>query len=76
MRKIVLVFFDDILVYSSTWQEHLYHLTLTFQVLEEQQLVIKLSKCKFAQVQIEYLGHIISRQGVVVDPSKVEAIQD
>lgn len=70
----MLVFFDDILVYSETLEEHLVHLKQVFQLLAKDQWAVKLSKCSFAQQQLSYLGHIISSQGVGTDPAKVEAI--
>jgi hypothetical protein len=70
MRKFVLVFMNDILIYNRSLEEHIQHLTLVFQVLRELQLFIKFKKCAFAQTQIEYLWHIISNYGVVTDPSK------
>jgi len=74
LRKFVLVFFDDILIYSPTFNLHLEHLRTTFKVLRFNRLYLKRSKCAFAQTQIEYLGHIISKEGVGTDPSKIEAI--
>lgn len=74
IRKSVLVFFDDILVYSSGLQEHLQHLEMVFQKMRDHQLYIKASKCSFGQTQLEYLGHIISREGVATDPEKVAAM--
>jgi hypothetical protein len=74
MRKFVLIFIDDILVYSKTFDEHLEHLKLVFQVLSEHKLFIKVSKCTFAQQSISYLGHIISKDGVAIDPAKTEAM--
>jgi hypothetical protein len=74
LRKCVLVFFDDILVYSKTWEEHLQHLTQVLQILHKEQWYIKLSKCAFAKQQIAYLGHVISVNGVATDPNKVEAV--
>jgi hypothetical protein len=76
LQKFVIVFFDDILVYSETYADHLPHLRLLLQWLERDQWKLKLSKCKFAQRSIAYLGHIISGQGVSTDPSKVQAIVD
>lgn len=70
LRKFILVFFDDILVYSKT-MEHLQHLEITLQLLQQQKLYVKFSKCIFAQQQIEYLGHVISRNGVSTNDSKV-----
>ena len=76
LRKFVLVFFDDILIYSSTLTKHLQHLRMVFEVLLKDEWKIKLSKCSFAQTQISYLGHTISAQGVGTDPKKVQAITE
>ena len=64
LRRFIIVFFDDILVYSHSMDDHLHHLELTFQVLLANHFVLKLSKCFFAQLQVEYLGHLVSRSGV------------
>ncbi|OMO55704.1 reverse transcriptase [Corchorus capsularis] len=74
LRRFVLVFFDDILVYNKSLEEHLTHLQQVLNLLLEQQFYAKLSKCSFAQSSIDYLEHIISDQGVQVDPSKIEAV--
>ena len=74
LRKFVLVFFDDILVYSSSLQEHLKHVVEVLNILREQQLYAKRSKCAFAQTQVEYLGHIITAEGVKADPRKIEGM--
>jgi hypothetical protein len=74
LRKFVLVFFDDILVYSASFQEHLHHLDLVFQWLATDQWRLKLSKCRFAQREIAYLGHVISERGISTDPAKITAI--
>ncbi|KAM2174069.1 hypothetical protein TB1_036363 [Malus domestica] len=76
LRKFILVFFDDILVYSKTWEDHLSHLHQTLDVLQNHQLAVKKSKCSFGQSQVEYLGHIVSRDGVAADPTKIQAIID
>jgi hypothetical protein len=75
LRRCVLVFFDDILVYSSSWTEHLQQLRAVLQVLREHQLHIKRSKCSFATTAVQYLGHVISEEGVAMDNSKVSAVQ-
>ncbi|KAJ0940339.1 putative nucleotidyltransferase, Ribonuclease H [Helianthus annuus] len=75
LRRFILVFFDDILIYSKTWQDHLHHIELTLKVLMSNQLVAKLSKCLFGQTSVSYLGHVISSLGVAVDPDKILAIQ-
>lgn len=72
--KSVLVFFDDILVYSSNLESHLTHLEFVLQQMEKHRLFSKESKCLLGQRQIEYLGHIISVQGVATDPLKVQAM--
>lgn len=76
LRKCVLVFFDDILVYSRTFEEHLNHLRDVLLLLQQDHWHIKLSKCQFAQRTISYLGHIISEQGVATDSAKVAAVRD
>ena len=74
LRKFVVIFFDDILIYSKNWQDHIRHIEETLKVLKAQQLYAKKSKCAFGQQSLEYLGHIIMKEGVKVDPVKVEAI--
>ncbi|MCI11098.1 enzymatic polyprotein, partial [Trifolium medium] len=74
LRHFVIVFFDDILVYSPTLDEHIQHLDLVFQCLLTHELCLKQSKCSFAQTSIEYLGHIVSAEGVGPDPAKISAM--
>ena len=74
LRKFVMVFLDDILIYSLDFETHIHHLTLVLDKLRENQLFMKASKCSFAQTKLEYLGHIISDKGVAIDPSKIEAM--
>jgi hypothetical protein len=74
LRRCALVFFDDILIYSSTYEEHLQHLKQVLTLLAKDQWVVKLKKCRFAQQEIHYLGHILSAQGVRTDPEKVSAV--
>ncbi|XP_048496458.1 uncharacterized mitochondrial protein AtMg00860-like [Beta vulgaris subsp. vulgaris] len=73
LRKCVLIFFDDILVYSKTLEEHWQHLAWVFELMREHQMFIKASKCVFVIDNIEYLGHFISANGVETDPNKVSA---
>jgi hypothetical protein len=75
LRKCALVFFDDILIYSPTFDSHLTHLSSIFHLLRKDQWKVKLSKCEFAQTSISYLGHIISAQGVSTDPDKITVVQ-
>lgn len=74
LRKLVVVFFDDILVYSGSLQSHLEHLTLVLQLLQSHQLFANFKKCLFGASQVEYLGHIISVVGVATDAAKTEAM--
>jgi Reverse transcriptase (RNA-dependent DNA polymerase) len=74
LRKFVVIFFDDILIYSSSHEEHIAHLRKIFSTLKEHNLAVKRSKCIFSSPSIEFMGHIISTQGVAADPSKIEAI--
>jgi hypothetical protein len=76
LDKFVIVFLDDILVYSNLKEEHEHHLRMVLQVLREQWLYAKLSKCSFYQNQIHYLGLIISKDGIAVDPKKIESIRE
>ena len=76
LRQVILVFFDDILVYSATYELHLQHLRTTLEVLRQHSLFAKASKCSFGDNQVEYLRHIISVQGVSTDPKKVVAIKE
>lgn len=75
IRKFVLVFFDDILIYSSSWTAHLQHMKQVFQLLRDHELALKRSKCSFAAQSVAYLGHVISSQGVAMDPSKIAVVE-
>jgi hypothetical protein len=74
LRKFVLVFLDDILIYSPTLEMHIEHLQQVLQKLRDHRLYLKNSKCSFAQEKLEYLGHIISAAGVATDDTKTEAM--
>jgi len=74
LDKFVVVFIDDILVYSKTREEHANHLRMVLKTLEEHKLFIKLKKCEFWLERVQFLGHIVTKDGISVDPAKVEAI--
>jgi hypothetical protein len=74
MDKFVVVFIDDILVYSKTEEEHDKHLRRVLEKLRTNQLYTKFSKCKFWLTQVAFLGHVISARGVSVDTSKVKEV--
>ena len=76
LRKFILVFFDDILIYSRSFSDHIHHLSIALQVLRENLLYAKSNKCFFGHSSIEYLGHVISSGGVYTDPQKVAAVRD
>jgi hypothetical protein len=76
LRRSVLVFMDDILVYSPSMSAHVEHLKEVLTLLQEEKLFVKASKCSFACTTLEYLGHIISAQCVATDPRKTQAMQD
>ena len=74
LDQFVVVFIDDILVYSKDAQEHEHHLRIVLKTLRENQLFAKLSKCEFWLKEVSFLGHIVSSEGIRVDPVKIEAI--
>jgi len=74
LDRFVVVFIDDILVYSKTREEHDEHLRIILQTLREKKLHAKLSKCDFWMSEISFLGHIVSAEGIRVDPKKIEAV--
>jgi hypothetical protein len=71
IEKFVMVFMDDILVYSKLVAEHEEHFQHVLQILRENKLYAKLSKCEFFSSKVEYLGFIVSRDGMLVDPRNI-----
>lgn len=76
LRKFVSVCFDDILIYNKSWEDHVQHVDKVLQLLEAQQLYAKPSKCFFGVQEVEYLGHIVSHEGVKADPNQIKAIKE
>ena len=76
LDRFVIVFIDDILVYSRSEEEHVEHLRIVLQTLREHQLYAKFSKCEFWLDSVAFLGHVVSREGIQVDPKKIEAVMD
>eukprot|EP00253_Pinus_taeda_P012064 PITA_12064 len=76
LDQFVLIFIDDILIYSRTIEEHHEHLRIVLQTLRKHQLYAKFSKCDFFKEEIQYLGHVISKDGIAVDPEKIKAVMD
>ena len=74
LDKFVMVFIDDRLVYSKNEEEHKEHLRLVLEKLREHQLYAKFSKCEFWLKEVGFLGHVISREGIAVDPTKVVTV--
>ena len=74
LDRFVIIFIDDILVYSGSSEEHSEHLRIVLQTLRERQLYAKLSRCQFWLDRVAFLGHVISVEGVSVDPQKIEAV--
>ena len=72
--QFVVVFIDDILVYSKDAREHEQHLRIVLEMLREKKLYAKLSKCDFWLKEVSFLGHIVSAEGIRVDPAKIEAV--
>ena len=74
--KILLIYLDDVIIYSRSVEEHFEHLTRVFTKIREARLKLQPTKCSFARTQVRYLGHVISSSGVEPDPEKVRAIKE
>jgi hypothetical protein len=74
LQRFVLVFFDDILIYRSSWAEHLHHISIVLNKLRAHQLHLRRSKCSFGAPSVAYLGHVISEAGVAMDADKVAEV--
>jgi hypothetical protein len=74
LRRFVLIFFDNILIYSSSWAEHLQHMAIIFNELRAHRLHLKRSNCSFGMTSVAYLGHVISADDVMMDADKVTAV--
>ena len=72
----MVVFIDDILIFSNNEQEHHEHLKIIMQVLREKQLYAKFSKCDFFKDRIQYLGHVVSKDGISIDLDKINSITE
>ena len=75
LRRFVLVLFDDILIYSSSWSEHMCHLCAVLLLIRRHQLHLKHSKCTFGAPTVSYLSHVISINGVAMDEDKVATVK-
>ena len=76
LDQFVVEFIDDIQVYSNYAQEHEYHLRIILQIIRENQLFAKLSKCDFWLKEVSFLGHIVYAEGIRVDPVKIEEVMN
>ena len=76
LDKFMVVFIDDILIYLENEEDHAEHLRIVVSRLREHKLYVKFSKCEFWLSKVPFLGHILSRDGIFVDPSKVQEVMD
>ena len=76
LDQFIIIFIDDILIYSKTEEEHEKHMQLALQTLRDNRLYAKFSKCEFWLKEIKFLGHVVSQDGISVDSSKIDAILD
>jgi hypothetical protein len=76
LDKFVVVFIDDILIYSNTNQDHANHIRIVLQRLRDRRLYAKFSKCEFWLDRVKFLGYTISSEGISVDPTKVQEVMD